>query len=79
METIVHHAGHSRSRKTCRQARPDQAETRSGRRPAPHGATTAGTHRFAVFLIVVAVLLLGLVLADRSPTRIHQSRPGGRR
>lgn len=35
-----------------------------------HGADTPGLHHFAVFLIVVAVLLLAVILSDRSLTRI---------
>jgi predicted MFS family arabinose efflux permease len=39
-----------------------------------HGATTAGMHQFAVFLMVVAALLLALILADRSLARIGAER-----
>jgi MFS family permease len=35
-----------------------------------HGADTAGLHHLAIFLVVVAVLLLVLVLADRSLGRL---------
>jgi MFS family permease len=39
-----------------------------------HGADTAGLHHFAVFLIVVAALLLAVILADPSLTRIGSSK-----
>ena len=38
-----------------------------------HGADTAGLHNLAIFLVVVAVLLLILVLADRSLGRLGDS------
>ncbi|MEV4344568.1 MFS transporter [Actinoplanes sp. NPDC049596] len=38
-----------------------------------HGADTAGLHGLAVFLIVVAVLMVILVLADRSLSRVGSS------
>lgn len=40
-----------------------------------HGADTAGLHDLAVFLIVVALLLLVLVLADRSLRRLGVPAP----
>ena len=42
-----------------------------------HGADTAGLHNLAIFLIVVAVLLLVLVLADRSLGRIGDTDKKG--
>jgi sugar phosphate permease len=41
-----------------------------------HGADTAGLHELAVFLIVVAGLLLVVVLADRSLRRLGTPSPG---
>jgi MFS family permease len=41
-----------------------------------HGAGTAGLHHFAVFLIVVAALLLAVILSDRSLTRIGAEPKG---
>ncbi|SNY49989.1 MFS transporter [Paractinoplanes atraurantiacus] len=40
-----------------------------------HGADTAGLHGLAIFLIVVAVLMLILVLADRSLSRVGSNSP----
>ncbi|XVU23860.1 MFS transporter [Actinoplanes sp. CA-054009] len=40
-----------------------------------HGADTAGLHSLAIFLIVVAVLMLILVLADRSLSRVGSGSP----
>ena len=40
------------------------------------GADTAGLHELAVFLIVVAGLLLVVVLADRSPRRLGGAPSG---